>query len=165
MCKTDHNENWATSIVFWGFSCAVLSCSVMSNSGWPHGQSPFFRQEYWSGLPCPPPWDLPNPEINPGLPYCRWILYHLSHWASPRMLGWVAYPFSSGSSWLRNQSGSPALQMDSLPVELPGKSNVYTPIPIGFSWFSSAKYTFCLKYIFKIAAFSYENVHSFGYKM
>ena len=22
------------------------------------------RQEYWSGLPCPPPGDLPNPEIE-----------------------------------------------------------------------------------------------------
>ena len=26
----------------------------------------FFRQEYWSGLPCPPPGDLPNPGIKPG---------------------------------------------------------------------------------------------------
>ena len=28
-------------------------------------------QEYWSGLPCPPPGDLPNPEIelaSPTLP-------------------------------------------------------------------------------------------------
>ena len=25
----------------------------------------FSRQEYWSGLPCPPPEDLPNPEIKP----------------------------------------------------------------------------------------------------
>ena len=25
----------------------------------------FSRQEYWSGLPCPPPGDLPNPEIKP----------------------------------------------------------------------------------------------------
>ena len=25
----------------------------------------FFRQEYWSGLPCPPPGDLPNPGIKP----------------------------------------------------------------------------------------------------
>ena len=25
----------------------------------------FFRQEYWSGLPCPPPGDLPNPGIEP----------------------------------------------------------------------------------------------------
>ena len=24
----------------------------------------FFRQEYWSGLPCPLPGDLPNPEIE-----------------------------------------------------------------------------------------------------
>ena len=23
------------------------------------------RQEYWNGLPCPPPADLPNPEIKP----------------------------------------------------------------------------------------------------
>ena len=25
----------------------------------------FFRQEYWSGLPRPPPGDLPNPVIEP----------------------------------------------------------------------------------------------------
>jgi len=25
----------------------------------------FSRQEYWSGLPCPPPGDLPDPEIKP----------------------------------------------------------------------------------------------------
>ena len=25
----------------------------------------FFRQEYWSGLPFPPPGNLPNPGIKP----------------------------------------------------------------------------------------------------
>ena len=25
----------------------------------------FSRQEYWIGLPCPPPGDLPNPGIEP----------------------------------------------------------------------------------------------------
>ena len=25
----------------------------------------FFRQEYWSGLPFPPPGDLPDPGIKP----------------------------------------------------------------------------------------------------
>ena len=25
----------------------------------------FSRQKYWSGLPCPPPGDLPNPGIEP----------------------------------------------------------------------------------------------------
>ena len=42
----------------------------------------FSRQEYWSGLPCPLPGDLPNPRIKPR---------------------------------------SPALQVDSLPSEPPGK--------------------------------------------
>ena len=42
---------------------------------------------------------------NPGLPHCRWILYHLSHQESPRILEWVAEPFSRGSSWPRNWPG------------------------------------------------------------
>ena len=28
----------------------------------------FFRQEHWSGLPCPPPGDLPNLGIKPRSP-------------------------------------------------------------------------------------------------
>ena len=28
----------------------------------------FFRQEYWSGLPFPPPRDLPDPRIEPTAP-------------------------------------------------------------------------------------------------
>ena len=28
----------------------------------------FSRQEYWSGLPCPPPGDLPDPGIEPVFP-------------------------------------------------------------------------------------------------
>ena len=28
----------------------------------------FFRQEYWSGLPYPPPVDLPNPGMEPASP-------------------------------------------------------------------------------------------------
>ena len=30
------------------------------------------RQEYWSGLPFPPPWDLPNPGIKPISCLLRW---------------------------------------------------------------------------------------------
>ena len=40
---------------------------------------------------------------NPGLPHCRQILYQLSHKESPRILEWVAYPFSSGSSQPKNR--------------------------------------------------------------
>ena len=65
---------------------------------------------------------------NPGLLYCRWILYQLSHKGSPRTLECVTYPFSSGSSLdLGNKPESPALQVDSLPTELSGK-------PILFYW-------------------------------
>ena len=28
----------------------------------------FSRQEYWSGLPCPPPGDLPDTGIKPAFP-------------------------------------------------------------------------------------------------
>ena len=45
----------------------------------------FSRQDYWSGLPCPPPGDLPDPGIEPTSPT------------------------------------SPALQVDSLTAEPPGK--------------------------------------------
>ena len=47
---------------------------------------------------------FPTWGSNPGLPYCRRILYQLSHKGSPRILEWVAYPFCSGSSWPRNQT-------------------------------------------------------------
>ena len=50
----------------------------------------FSRQEYWSGLPCLPPGDLPNPGVEPGSPALQavslpselqgsQILYHLSY--------------------------------------------------------------------------------------
>ena len=52
--------------------CCVLSRSVVSDSATPWTvahQAPlsmgFSRQEYWSGLPCPPPGDLPDPRIEP----------------------------------------------------------------------------------------------------
>ena len=30
----------------------------------------FSRQEYWNGLPCPPPGDLPHSGIEPVSPTC-----------------------------------------------------------------------------------------------
>ena len=48
---------------------------------------------------------FPTRGSDPGLPHCRQILYQLSHKRSPRVLEWVAYPFSSGSSWSRNPTG------------------------------------------------------------
>ena len=47
---------------------------------------------------------FPTQGLNPDLPHCKWILYPLSHQGYPRILEWVAYPFSRGSSWPRNRT-------------------------------------------------------------
>ena len=79
----------------------------------------FPRHEYWSGLPCCPPGDLPNPgieprspelQVNPVLPNCSWVTretsvdMHLSkfweivkdreawHTAVPRVAKWETEP-------------------------------------------------------------------------
>ena len=51
--------------------CVCVSPSVMSNYATPWTialQAPlsmgFSRQEFWSGLPCPSPGDLPDPGIK-----------------------------------------------------------------------------------------------------
>ena len=55
----------------------------------------FSGQEHWSGLPCPPPGDLPNPGTEPvSHVSCvsRRVLYHLRHPGSPtaaRTHGWL----------------------------------------------------------------------------
>ena len=58
----------------------------------------FCRQEYWSGWLLPSPGDLPNSRMHPGLLYSWLILYQLSQHGSLRILEWVAYPLSGGSS-------------------------------------------------------------------
>ena len=111
----------------------VSVCSAtqfVSSSLWHHRLQPtrllclwgFSRQEYWSWFPCPPPGDLPNTGIKPRSLHCRQILYYLSHWGCPRKLGWVAYPFSRGSSWPMKQTWHLLhCRPDSLSAELPGK--------------------------------------------
>ena len=110
--------------------CTVLTCAYMSNS---LGLQPtrllcpwgFSRQEYCSGLPCPLQGIFLTQGSNPGLLHCRQMLYHLSHQGSPRILGWLAYPFSRAFPDPGIELGSPALQVDSLPAELPGELHLY----------------------------------------
>ena len=50
----------------------TVPCQVPLPMGFP-------RQEYWSGLTFPSPWNLPNPGIKLyllHLLHCRQILYH-----------------------------------------------------------------------------------------
>ena len=48
---------------------------------------------------------FPTQGSNSGLLHCRQSLYQLSHKGSPRILEWVAYPFSSGSAQPRTRTG------------------------------------------------------------
>ena len=85
-------------------SCLTLGdpvdCSPLGSSV--HGDSP---GKNTGGSSCSLlQWIFPTHGSNPGLPHCRWILYCLSHQESPRILEWVACPFSRGSSQPRNQT-------------------------------------------------------------
>ena len=106
--------------------CESESHSIMSNSLRPRGlYSPWNSPGQNAGvgsLSFPSLGDLPNPGIEPRSPALQAdslptelsgkpIFYHtdgkirqLSHKGNPRILKWVAYPFSSRSSQPRNQT-------------------------------------------------------------
>ena len=52
----------------YSFSCVWLSTTLWTVAHQPPLSMGFSRQEYWSGLPCPPPGGLPNPGIKPSSP-------------------------------------------------------------------------------------------------
>ena len=76
-------------------SCSVLStfCNPMDFSPW---NSP--GQNTREGSLSLIQGVFPTQGSISGLLHCRQILYQLSHKGSPRILEWVAYPFSRGSS-------------------------------------------------------------------
>ena len=66
-----------------------LQCPTLCNPWTVAHQTPLFmrfsRQEYWNGLPCPPPGDLLNPGIKPEYPAATALQVDslpLSHWGS-----------------------------------------------------------------------------------
>ena len=50
------------------FSCVLLFVTPWIVTCQAPLSMEFSRQEYWSGLPCPPPGDLPHPGIKPRSP-------------------------------------------------------------------------------------------------
>ena len=54
---------------------------------------------------------------------CNPQVYTVRGILQARIVEWVAFPFSRGSSQLRDQTPVSALQADTLPTELPGKPN------------------------------------------
>ena len=47
------------------FSCVQLFVTLWTIAHQAPLSMGFSRQEYWSGLPCPPPGDLPEPGMEP----------------------------------------------------------------------------------------------------
>jgi len=84
------------------------SLSVVSNSLWPHGlYSPWNSPGQNTGVGSLSLLQgiFPIQGLNPRFPHCGQILYQLCHKGSPRIPEWVAYAFSRGCSWPRNQIG------------------------------------------------------------
>ena len=80
------------------------------------------RVEYWSGLPCPPPGDIPNPRIKPRSPALQADSSQLNHQQGAQEF-WSGEAIPSAGE-LPNpgiELGSPALQADSLAAELEGQ--------------------------------------------
>ena len=97
-------------------SLCVRAYSVISDSATPRTvahQDPlsmgFSRQEYWSGLPFPPPVDLPDPEIELTIPALASNL--LSHWESPLSLvvQWLKTPRLSQQVCIQSLIGEPRI--------------------------------------------------------
>ena len=78
--------NWQTKVIVKSLSHVRLFATPWTTAYQAPPSVGFARQEYWNGLPCHPPGDLPDPQIKPG---------------------------------------SPALQVDSLTFEPPGKLKTF----------------------------------------
>ena len=75
----------------------------------------FSRQEYWSGLLCPPPGDLPDPGIQPAFPASPALWSDsllLSHWGSPWLIRWSS-DFRSLTVWISSVQFSRSVVSDS----------------------------------------------------
>ena len=108
----ESQQSWLSTALTQEHVCYAWLLNV-SNSLWPQGPYPARLLIHGDSLGKNTGlgWHVllqgifPTQGLNPGLLHCRRILYHLSHKGSPRILEWVAYPFSRGSSQPRNQTG------------------------------------------------------------
>jgi len=106
--KANDAEHLSTCYLCIFFGEVKSKRSVVSDCLWPHGlYSPWNSPGQNTGVGSLSLLQgiFPTQGLNPSLPHCRQILYQLSHKGSPRILEWIAYLFSSGSSWPRNWTG------------------------------------------------------------
>ena len=102
-------------------SCPTL-CDPIDSSPSGSPSLGFSRQEHWSGLPCPPPEDLPNPGIKLWSPALQVDSLLSEPPGKPKNTGVGSLSFLQGN--LPNpgiEPGSPPLPADSLLSAPPGK--------------------------------------------
>ena len=85
--------------------CLTLCCPMDCSSPGSLCLWGFSTQEYWSGLPCPPLWDLPNPGIKTRFPTLQADSLPSEPQEKLKNTGVGSYPFSRGTSWPRNLTG------------------------------------------------------------
>ena len=67
----------------------------------------FSRQEYWTGLPCPPPGDLSDPGNQTCISWIgRQVLYHQRHLGSPVWYLQSIKSFPTISGWYLTKEGN-----------------------------------------------------------
>ena len=88
-------QDWFSRVLLAQGLWCVLNRSVMSDFATPRTvahRAPlpmgFSRREHWSGLPCPPPRDLPDPRIEPPSP------------VSPALAGGFCTPSATWEGWV-----------------------------------------------------------------
>ena len=100
-----------TSVMFDSATLWTVDCQTPLSIG-------FSRQEYWSGLPCPPPGDLPDPEIE------------LESLMSPALAGGFFTTSATWKAWFWHRNRQ-IIQWDS--TESPGiDSLIY--VSLAYEW-------------------------------
>ena len=112
---------WTTRVhayVLSWFSCVQLFVTPWTVAQQAYLSMGFSRQEYWSGLPCPSPRDLPDPGIEPMSPVAPALQADslpLGHWESLNYQGramqmwswsqgvWILRSCLSGGHWNHGQ--------------------------------------------------------------
>ena len=71
-CQPTTDSQYFSKYIYTGGGLVAKSCPTLVTPWTVAHQAPlsmgFSRQEYWSGLPCPPLGDLPDPMTKPGSP-------------------------------------------------------------------------------------------------
>ena len=90
------------------FSCVWFFATLWTVASQAPLSMGFFKQEYWCGLPCPPPGHLPNSRIEPMTPVAPALQAHylpLSYQGKPMHKLWTLVKFLNASQVFPNMCG------------------------------------------------------------